>query len=61
MSAAGYIYLIQSNQFLKIGYAANLESRFKQYRQHNPHAILLASFKHQNAQMIEKQIHKKFK
>lgn len=37
------LYLIKSNNKLKIGYTKNLDSRLKSYKLHNPDAILLMS------------------
>lgn len=37
------LYLIEDRDFLKIGYTANLESRMKTYKTHNPHVVLLSS------------------
>lgn len=37
------LYLIEDRDYLKIGYSANIDSRIKTYKTHNPHAILLSS------------------
>ena len=36
------LYLIQSGEFLKIGYTDNIEKRINQYKTHNPDYVLLA-------------------
>ena len=37
----GTLYLIQSNDYIKIGYTVNLEKRLKQYNTHNPEYKIL--------------------
>ena len=39
------LYLIQSSNFLKIGYTSNLENRKKDYKTHNPDFKILATRK----------------
>lgn len=39
------LYLIQSSDFLKIGYTSNLEQRIKKYKTHNPDFKIIATRK----------------
>ncbi len=36
------LYLIKSNNYLKIGFCKNLENRLKQYNTHNPDYTVIA-------------------
>ena len=51
------IYFIKSEEYVKVGYSANVEKRFKQYITENPNPITLIA-KFNGGFSIEKKIHK---
>mgnify|MGYP002622948404 CR=1 FL=1 len=55
----GYIYLIQQESYLKIGFTYDLKKRMKQYRTHNVNYSLL--FYIIGPSELEKELHNKFK
>lgn len=52
------VYLIQSDKYLKVGYAENLMPRLKAYDTHNPDYQLLGVI--DGDRTVEKEIHNKF-
>ena len=54
------VYFIQSGEYVKVGYTANLKSRYKQYVTENPNPVyLLATIN--GGYDIERKIHKQLK
>ena len=51
------IYIIQSNDIIKVGYTSNLVSRMMQYYYHNPNTIFIGSAYREDAQQFEKELH----
>lgn len=57
-----YVYLIQSNEFYKIGIANDLKTRLAQLQTGNPTELLiLACYEFPNAQAVEIALHQKYK
>lgn len=52
------IYLVQNEEFLKIGYTENLEERLKEYNTHNPNFELIGY--REGTKEFEKFLHKRF-
>ncbi len=56
-----YIYIVQCNNYIKIGKARNPQSRLKQIQCHNPYTLeLLYSKQLMNTDKLELQCHKHF-
>jgi hypothetical protein len=56
-----YLYLIESQQFYKIGIANDVQSRLAQLSTGNPFELkLLASYSFENAEVVERSIHQRF-
>lgn len=55
------IYIIQSENLIKLGYSSDVKHRLKQYYLHNPNTIILAIGSSEKSLEIEQYIHKKFK
>lgn len=53
------IYVIESGNYFKIGYAKNVKSRMMAYHCHNPEIKLIASF--DGDKILEKELHKRLK
>lgn len=54
------IYVIQSNDYFKIGYSSNFKKRYKNYKTHNPDLKLICYRECKNAFDIEVELHKKY-
>lgn len=58
----GYVYLIESNGFYKIGKATNVHTRFKKYITENPHEVKLLHYSQfKKPLFMESLFHKLFK
>lgn len=57
----GYIYIIKSNLYYKIGKAKDIKQRYKDIEITNPDIELIYSKEFENYHKIEKDLHKKFK
>lgn len=56
-----YVYLIQSNEFFKIGITYDVSSRLSQLQTGNPNALVVKScYEFSNAQAVEAVLHQKF-
>ncbi len=51
------IYIIQSNDLVKVGYTANLQSRMLTYYYHNPNTIFIGSAYREDAVEFERKLH----
>lgn len=56
-----YIYLIESNDLIKIGYTTDFKKRIKNYRTHNKNINILLVHETKDAFEIESELHNKFK
>lgn len=55
-----YLYLIESNDLIKIGYTTNFKKRIINYRTHNKKINVLLVHEAENAFEIESELHKEF-
>ena len=51
------IYIVQSNDIIKVGYTSNLVPRMMQYYYHNPNTIFIGSAYREDAEEFEKELH----
>ena len=55
------LYVIQSNDYIKLGYSSNILTRLNSYKTHNPSFKLLHTFYRKDAKLFEKWFHKEYK
>ena len=55
------VYNKAGESMIKLGYSSNIEERLKTYYYHNPMMELIGTFYVENALVLEKEIHSKFK
>lgn len=56
----GFIYLVKSGKYHKIGITSNLQKRIYSYECHNPNLVFCTSGLIKKAGYIEQELHKKF-
>lgn len=56
-----YIYLVRCNEFYKIGYAYDVDSRFDSFKSSNPYEVSLEfALKVSNAKELERKLHRQY-
>jgi hypothetical protein len=55
------LYVIQSGEYIKLGYSINIPKRMISYKTHNPSFKLLHTFHRNDAKLFEKWFHKEYR